>query len=314
MYFPPKHPRGIPWHQAVRELDYVGMASFVGATIMILCGIAFVQLVPSNSPKVIGLLVGGFVTLAFFALWETFNTKLKAPVTPPRLFAANKGRTLGSPFICGFVVTMFYYGQNITWPTMVNVYFTDATTSDTKVYWLSTVQGFGILAGSLMLSCFGRRLKHWRLQMFIPFTLMTFFGGLNAYITPQKESLGIAFTFLTSMFFGYVQYLSIVFIQFGAEQTELGIVGGLGGVARTGGGAVANTVFMTILTTTQSNYAEKHVIAAAEAAGATPAIAKALLAALPEGATALAKIQGLTTAMIGAAAAAFQQSYVEGVK
>ncbi|KAF5696539.1 major facilitator superfamily transporter [Fusarium mundagurra] len=314
VYFPPKHPRGVPWHEAVRGLDYFGMVSFVAATIMILSGITYVQLLPSDSPKVVGLLVAGFVTLTFFALWEAFNKNLKAPLTPPRIFFANKGRRFGGPFLCAFVVTMFYYGQNIVGPVMINTYFTGPTTSKTKIYWMSTVQGWGIFAGSLLLSFLGKRLKHWRLQMFIPFTLMTFFGGMCAYVTPEREAIGITFVFLTSMFFGYVQYLSIVFVQFGADQTELGIVGGLGGVARSGGGGVANAVFMTILTTAQSNYANKHVVAAAEAAGATPEIAKAILAALPLGAEALAKIQGATTAMIGAAAAAFQQSFVEGIK
>lgn len=63
LYFPPKHPRGIPWAQAMRELDYVGIVSFTGAAAMILSGIVYVQLLPSNSPIVIGLLVAGFACL-----------------------------------------------------------------------------------------------------------------------------------------------------------------------------------------------------------------------------------------------------------
>jgi hypothetical protein len=105
-YFPPKHPRGIPWNQAIRDLDYVGMVSFTAAAAMILSGIVYVQLIPANSPTVIALLVVGFACLVFFGLWETF-AKLKEPLAPTRLFTANKGRRLTAPFICGFVVTMF---------------------------------------------------------------------------------------------------------------------------------------------------------------------------------------------------------------
>ena len=47
-YFPPKHPRGIPWGQAIRDLDYVGMFSFTVAAAAILSGIVYVQLLPSN--------------------------------------------------------------------------------------------------------------------------------------------------------------------------------------------------------------------------------------------------------------------------
>ena len=120
--------------------------------------------------------------------------------------------------------------------------------------------------------------------------------------------------FLVATFYGYGQYLSIAYIQFGADQSELGIAGGLAGVARYAGGAVAVTLFETILVHTQSAYATKHVAAAAEAAGASPAVAEAVFAALPLGAAALEKVQGLTLAIATAAGGAFVESYVQGVK
>jgi hypothetical protein len=289
------------------------MVSFTAAAAMILSGIVYVELLPSNSPIVIALLVVGFAALVFFALWETF-AKLKEPLAPTRLFVANKGRRLTAPFICGFVVTMFYYANNITWPTMVGVYFTGPTTPLNTVYWLATVQGFGIFTGAMLLSFFGRIIGHWKFQMGVPITIMTFFGAMLGYITPERKAMGIAFAFLSSLGYGYAQYLSIAYVQFGADQTELGIAGGLAGVARYAGGAVAITLFSTILGTVQSSYAAVHVIAAAEDAGATPATARAVLAAFPFGAAGLEKVQGLTTAITQAAGAAFVQSYVEGVK
>lgn len=67
---------------------------------MILSGIVYVQLLPSDDPIVVGLLVAGFGMLTFFGLWETF-APLQQPLTPSRLFAQNKGRTLTAPFIVG---------------------------------------------------------------------------------------------------------------------------------------------------------------------------------------------------------------------
>ena len=173
---------------------------------------------------------------------------------------------------------MFYYGINITWPTMLSVYFTTPTTPPHIQYLLSTVQGFGIFTGAMILSFGGKYFQHWKWQMGIPVTGMTFFGGLLAYITPEREAMGIAFAFLAAMFYGYAQYLTIAYIQFGADQVELGIAGGLAGVARYAGGAVAVTTFQTILTSVQQPYAAKHVIAAAEAAGASPTVAQNVLA------------------------------------
>ena len=201
-YHPPKHPRGIPWDRAVRQLDYVGIVTFTGAAAMILSGIVYAELLPSSSPIVIGLLVAGFASLIFFALWETF-APIKEPLAPTRLFTAHKGRALTAPFVVGFVVTMFYYGTNITWPTMVAVYFTDATTPATTVYWLATVQGFGIFTGAMILSFGGKYFQHWKWQLGVPITGMTFFGGLLAYVTPAYYSVGIAFAFICAMFYGY---------------------------------------------------------------------------------------------------------------
>jgi hypothetical protein len=197
---------------------------------------------------------------------------------------------------------------------MVGVYFTNAETPRKIVYMLATVQGFGIFTGAMILSFFGNWFGHWKWQMGIPITIMTVFGGALAAITPEMQSTAIAFAFLTAMGYGYAQYLSISYIQLGADQTELGIAGGLAGVARYAGGAVAVTTFSTILGTSQASYAIDNVIPAAEAAGASPAVAEAVLAALPLGAAALEKVQGLTTAIAQAAGAEFVQSYVHAVR
>lgn len=312
-YYPPRHPRGIPWGQAVRNLDWVGIASFTISAAMILSGIVYVQLVPSNDPRVIGLLVAGFACLVFFGLWETF-APLKEPLTPTRLFTRNKGRTMTAPFIVGFVVTMFYFGTNILWGEMVSLYFTSEDTPAHIEYWLATVQGFGILVGGVFLSVAGNYFQHWKWQMGISIAWMTLFGGLLAYVTPEREGPGIAFAFLSAAGFGYSQYLSITYIQFGAEQIELGIAGGLAGVSRESGGAVAVTSFQTILVSVQTRYAAQHVVPAAEAAGASPKVAQAVAEALPLGAAALEKVPGLTTAITTAAGDAFLDSYVQGLR
>jgi hypothetical protein len=195
---------------------------------------------------------------------------------------------------------------------MVSVYW--GTESTQHVYWLATVQGFGILLGGLLLTFFGGTIKHWKWQMTASLTWTTFWGGLLAYVNPERQGVGIACAFLSAAGFGWAQYLSITYIQFGAPQTELGITGGLAGVARESGGAIAVTVFATILVSVQSSWAATHVAAAAEAAGASVSIAEAVAAALPNGETALAKIQGLTPAVAEAAGAAFVESFVQGLR
>jgi hypothetical protein len=80
------------------------------------------------------------------------------------------------------------------------------------------------------------------------------------------------------------------------------------------GGANGRTVYTTILANVQSTSASRLVPAAAIAAGLSPSSAPALLAALPLGATALAKVPGFTPEIGAVAGAAFQQSYVVGLR
>lgn len=68
---------------------------------------------------------------------------------------------------------------------------------------------------------------------------MVVFGALLALGNPERKSMMLAFVFLSMTGFGWAQYLSIAFIQFGVPQVELGISGGLAGVSRFAGGAIA---------------------------------------------------------------------------
>lgn len=222
-YHPPKHPRGIPWKQAVLELDYVGGLLFVLSLTGILSGISYASYLPSTNPHVLGLLITGFGVLVLFALWERY-APLKQPLTPTRLFTHNRGRTLSFPLLLSTLVTIYYLAINIIWGTMVSLFYARSTADAVR---LSLVQGFGFLTGAIGCGALGSTLKHWRLAMFISTFTATLFGGLLALANPNSRAMSITFTFINSVGYGWAQILVITFCQFGAEQSELGIAGGL---------------------------------------------------------------------------------------
>ena len=113
LYFPPAHPRGLPFKTALKELDYIGGILFILGGTLILIGILYTQILPSSNPKVVGLLVGGFVALLGFIGYEHFAPNLKQPLTPTHIFTKDKGREFTFPFIVGFVVTMFYVSGSL---------------------------------------------------------------------------------------------------------------------------------------------------------------------------------------------------------
>ena len=97
-------------------------------------------------------------------------------------------------------------------------------------------------------------------------------------------------------------------------QEDLGVSGGLSGVARNGGGVVALAVCSTILANVQANSMKELVPAAAIAAGLPKTSVEALLSALPLGAATFLKVPGITEKVLGAALAAFKQSFVVALR
>ncbi|GAB7356579.1 hypothetical protein MBLNU459_g7312t1 [Dothideomycetes sp. NU459] len=312
LYYPPKHPRGIPWRQALRELDYVGAVSFTAAANLILAGIVYASYIPASDPKVIALLVVGFTMLVFFACWETFMP-LKQPLAPPRIFRHNYGRSFTAPFVASLLVSMFYLGILTVWGTMVSVFFSSPS-SGNKAMKLSLAQGFGIFTGATAMGTLGQCIKHWKWQMFGSLTTTTLFGGLLALGNPSRQGMCIAFTYLASAGYGWGQYLSIAYAQFGADQVELGIVGGLAGVSRYSGGAIAQTVYITILSNSLTSNAIAKVVRAAIAAGSSRETAETVLAALLHGSPAITSIPGVTAVVAEAASAALVSSYVVALR
>lgn len=228
LYFPPKHPRGIDVKNALRSLDYVGMVLFTIAVTLFIVGIIYASYIPASDPKVIATLVSGSVLIVVFAIWEMeFITTLKIPLTPSHLFRHNRGRSFTAPFIAGAVVSMSYLGPNIVWVTMVNNFFTSPSSPPSKALKLSVIQGVGILIGAIGLSVLGGRIKHWKWQMVVTFTLMTLFGSLLGIGRPGREVVCIVLFALSAIFYAWSQYLVTAYAQFGAEQVELGVAGGL---------------------------------------------------------------------------------------
>jgi hypothetical protein len=213
----------LPTSQAFRELDYGGAILFITATTLILTGINYTTILPSSNPTVIGTLVSGFGLMVGFALYERYMP-LKQPLTPTHVFTRNKGRALTAPFIAAFVVTMFYYMVNVVYPTMINVFY--SAEGDYRYQAVLTLpSNLGLAFGAAMLSAVGTKVGHWRWQLIISVGGMVLFGALLALGNPGNKGTSIAMVFLCQTFFGWAQYLSIAYVQFGCDQVELGISG-----------------------------------------------------------------------------------------
>jgi MFS family permease len=255
-----------------------------------------------------------------FILYEHIgqkSDKIPQPLTPTHIFTASNGREFTAPFIVGFVVTMFYYMINICYPTQIAVFFTDATTPLSTTLLYSLPANLGLVAGEILLIIFGTwtgKVIGWKWALTASVCIMVFFGALLALGNPDRKVMMMVFVCISQIGFGWAQMMSIAFIQMGVPQIELGISGGLAGVSRFAGGAIAISVYTTILTNVQTSWAARLLPPAVIAAGLPASSVAALAAALPLGEAALGKVPGISPAAIAAAGGAIQQSYVHGLK
>lgn len=202
-YKPPKHPKGVPWDEAVKGLDYVGTTLIVPGIVLALVGIISTTYKPAADVTVIAPLVVGFVLIAAFGVWETVsNTKYK--LCPPHLFRSHKGREFTAPFIVAFIVTMFYYSVNIIWPTMVNVFYIGPGVSRSTELLLTLPPNVGLVFGSLCLMAFGNVLGHWKWTLAGTWLGMVLFGALMGLVTPFNQSVMIAFCCINASEFSIV--------------------------------------------------------------------------------------------------------------
>ncbi|KFH43588.1 putative MFS-type transporter-like protein [Hapsidospora chrysogenum ATCC 11550] len=314
LYHPPKHPRGIPWSEALRGLDYVGTALIVPGICLTLVGIINTTYKPSSDVTVIAPLCAGLGITALFGVWENLGNA-KYPLCPPEIFKSHNGREFTAPFILAFIVTMFYYGINIIYPTMINTFYITPDTPRSEELLLTLPNNLGLVFGAILLTCFGNLVGHWKWSLTVAWVGLSIFGGLLALVTPFNKGTMIAFAFLEQMFFGWAQYESIAFTQLGVKQIDLGVSGGLGGVARFAGGSLAQAVYTTILTNEMRSKAAKTVPAAAQALGLGEAESAQLLQAIATGASdVIAEIPGITDEIVGAASLAYKWAVAHGLK
>ena len=148
--------------------------------------------------------------------------------------------------------------------------------------------------------------------------LSTFFrcsAVLTHYNVQGNRSVAIACAFLTGIGIGWVETLVVLVAQVGKDPINIGLVIGSIGSFRSVGGALAQAVYITILTNKLTTEIPSHVVAAALAAGLPTTSLPALFEALTAGTAAAFKaVPGINLQVIGAVEAAEVQAYVQSFK
>ena len=220
---------------------------------------------------------------------------------PPRLF-----KKLGYICVvtCASVGAMVYYSLTIIWPTMVSTLFTSDVM---QVGWKSCVVGGGILLGQVIggtYLAYGPKVK-W-MMVFGSAAGGAFTASLAA-ATPDGESAAIAQAILALVFIGIVEGLSFPGVTLLFEDQDIGVAAGVLGSIRGMAGAIAQALYVSILTNKSSQYLARFVPPAATGAGLSADAVPAVFDGLTTGS--FDAVPGITPSIIAAVGAAVQRAY-----
>jgi MFS family permease len=195
-------------------------------------------------------------------------------------------------------------------------FYIDENTSTSEQLLLTLPTNLGLVLGSVALTVFGGKIRHWNWSMTVSMASLCLWGSLLALITPNNKALMITFATLCQFSYGWAAYLSVTYTQLGVPQHMLGLSGGLAGTARYAGGAVASACYSTAISNGMAKKLVELVPKAAIRTGVPADIMDSVIAAASSGATttALKEIPGLTDTMVDALRMAFKESAAVGLR
>lgn len=198
---------------------------------------------------------------------------------------------------CASIGAMVYYSTTVIWPTMAGALF---TTSVTEVGWLSCAVGGGLLFGQICGGIGVRFLPRMKIQMTVAGIIMTAFVGALATSTQYTRGQTVAFLLIGTASAGYVENLTLSTMALVWEPDDIGLVAGVMGAIRTAAGALATSMYVSILDTQLTKYLPTYIGPAALQAGLPESSMPALLAGVSTGSfTAVPGINAGVLAAIG---------------
>lgn len=324
LYHPPTydqlHVQGKTKWQQFKELDFVGIFLFIAGIIVFLIGLSWGGTTyPWKSAAVICALVLGALTLIAFGLYEQYVFKGQA-LMPPRLFkklefvaivmvatiaAMGEPSSTLSPSTFKYILTWsvtVYYSLTVLWPTILGTVY---TTDSLKIGWASSVVGGGILLGQTFGGFAISYIPKVKWQVIIMSVLCTAFLGAEAGLQPDGYATFIALGVLATFVIGWVDNITFPGVTLLWEAQDIGLATGVLGSIRAIGGAVAQALYVSILTNKVGEYLPKYVVPAATSAGLPSSSLPALFAGITAGN--FTAVPGITPEIIAAAGAATQK-------
>ncbi|KAK0877177.1 hypothetical protein LTR87_009006 [Friedmanniomyces endolithicus] len=304
-YHPPTyellHVNGKSKWKQLKGFDWIGSILFTAGLTIFLIGLNWGGSVyPWSDAHVLGAFFAGIAGLVAFCFWEAY-CGLDYPIMPMRLFRNFKSDAIVA---CASIGAMVYYSGTVIWPTMAGTLF---TTSIAEVGWLSCAVGGGLLFGQILAGIGIRSLPKMKWQMTVAGVIMVAFVASLASSTADTRVRTVVFLLIGAAGAGYVENLTLSAITLVWEPEDIGLVAGMMGCIRTAAGALATSMYSSILASELKKYLPQFVGPAATAAGLPVASLPALLAGV--GAGSFDAVPGINAHVLAAIGSPIKQAY-----
>jgi hypothetical protein len=225
---------------------------------------------------------------------------------PPRLF-----KNTGFVAICviAAVGAMVYYSMTVIWPTLIQTIY---TTDSTQIGLQSSVVGGGILAGQVLGGLFISFVPKVKIQTVI--AALISFALITSLLTLDKDrwaaTIGIGTCGLVAI--GFIDNISFPGVTLVIEPQDIGLATGVMGSLRALGGAVAQALYVSVLTNKLATAIPQYVTPAATGAGLPTSSLEQLYAGITLGS--FADVPGINNNVIAAVGDALKAAYTDGFK
>lgn len=304
-YHPPSyrllHVNGKSQLRQLLDFDWLGMFLFTSGLTVFLIGLNWGgSAYPWSSGHVLGAFFAGIAGMVAFCVWEAYCPH-EYPLMPMSLFQNVKYDAIVA---CAAVGAMVYYSGTVIWPTMVGALF---TTDVQEIGWLSCAVGGGLLFGQISAGIGVRYLPKMKWQMSIAGVIMMGFIAACAAADAGSEGQTVAFLLIGTAAAGYVENLTLSTMALVWEPDDIGLVAGVLGAIRTAAGALATSMYSSVLSTELTKYLPRYVAPAAVEAGLPEGSVPALLSGVST--SSFSTVPGINNAIIEAVGPPIKHAY-----
>ncbi|KAK2673394.1 MFS transporter superfamily [Fusarium oxysporum f. sp. vasinfectum] len=245
-----------------------------------------------------------FTTGCVLFLEEAYFCSVK-PLIPPSVF---KNTGFVAVVTCATVASMVYYSLTVLWPTILSALY---TTDSIKVGWQSCVIGGGVVLGQAMSGLAIVYVPRLKIQCICAAALVMTFITSMCSLSPDRWANTIAFGLIACTAVGYIENVAVTCVTLLWEPQDIGLASGILGSIRALGGAIAQALYVSILSNELTRKMPEYVTPAATKLGLPTKSLPSLFEAINKGD--YSDVPGINKAIIESVGDAVVKAYTNSL-